>query len=53
MGAILNLPANKLFYIFYWVDNGQWTCEDGFFQNNWPPWADEPNKLWDIWGISS
>ena len=68
VGAILNLPANQqsaqpkwlprfLFYIFYWVktmDNGH--VKMAFFKNipnNWPIWADEPNKLWDIWGISS
>ena len=21
--------------------------------NNWPIWADGPNKLWGIWGVSS
>ena len=33
--------------------HGQWTCEQSFFQKQWPIWADGLNKLQCIWFISS
>ena len=39
------------------IYHGQWTCDESLIfknnPNNWQIWADGPNKLWGIWGISS
>ena len=38
----------------YTPHHGQWICDESFSQNipnNWPIWADGPNRLWDFWGI--
>ena len=47
-----NDPKKQLNLLTYW----KCSCMRAFFKNipkNWPIWADRPNKLWDIWGISS
>ena len=50
-----SINSHKKYQILAWY-HGQWTCDDCFFKNNpknWTIWADGPNDLWGICGISS
>ena len=58
-GTAGNSLGTNIFWLHHHCWTRPWTMHmwRGFFfkniPNNWPIWADGPNKLWGIWGISS